>query len=193
MRIVNAQMRKDALRRYLVFRVKTIEMLDIGAVRQTAAGGKLSVPNPVGRLPKDFADSLRTPHLSWFALLIDKNGMDAIKLWSELFPKHRDEIDETWARIKPAWNIIRGFRDRAGFHADKPTAFFRARYEVIAHQQKVATAIEDFRKLFGTILTAEVAELPDLAKAVDEFLDEMEAEQHSKYNRAEFKRYLMIP
>jgi hypothetical protein len=146
-------------------------MLDISVVRRTVSDGNLSVPNRGGRLPKDFADSLRTPLLSWFALLIDKNGMDAIKLWSELFPKHRQEINQTWARIEPAWHIIRKFRDRAGFHADKLKEFFRARYEVCA----------------------ESTELPDLQKAVDEFLDEMEAERLSKYNRAEFKRYLMIP
>jgi len=190
---VNAQMRRDALRRYLVFRVKLIEMLDIAAVRQAAVAGKLSVPNPVGRLPKDFADSLRTPHLSWFALLIDKNGMDAIRLWSELFPKHRPQINETWKRIKPAWDLIRGFRNKAGFHADEPRAFFRARHEVITHHQELAVALEDFRTLFSTILYAEAAELPDFPQAVDEFLDEMEAEHHSKYSRVEFKRYLMIP
>jgi hypothetical protein len=190
---MNAQMRKEALRRYLVFRVKTIEMLDIAAVRQAAAGGKLSVPNPVGRLPKDFADSLRTPHLSWFALLIDKNGMDAIKLWRELFHQHRREIDETWIRIQPVWDtVIRNFRNKAGFHADKPKAFFKARHEVIAQQEKVTQAVEDFNRLFKKILIAEKTELPDFPKAVDDFLDEMEAEHHSKYDRAEFKRYLMI-
>jgi hypothetical protein len=189
---MNTQMRKDALRRYLVFRVKVIEMLDIGVVRQTAAAGDLSVPNPVGRLPKDFADSLRTPLLSWFALLIDKNGTDAIKLWSELFPNHRTQISETWARIKPAWGIIRRFRDKAGFHADNPRAFFGARRDVLANHKKLAAALEDFRRLFSTILHAETTELPDFPQVVDEFLDEMEAEHHSRYNRTEFRRYLMI-
>ena len=63
---------------------------------------------------------------------MDKNGMDAIKLWTELFPKYRQEIKETWARINPAWDIIRTFRDGAGFHADKPRAFFKARLDVVA-------------------------------------------------------------
>ena len=189
---MHAQMRKDALRRYLVFRVKMIEMLDIALLRQTAAAGNISVPNPVDRLSKDFADSLRTSHLSWFALMIDKNGMDVIKLWSELFPKHRNQINETWARIKPAWDIIRGFRDKAGFHADQPRAFFKARFEVVAYQKEVTVALDDFRRLCITILHAETAELPDFTNAVDEFLTEMEAERCSKYDRAEFKRYLMI-
>src|SRR5437016_3570715 len=112
---MNAEMRKHALRRYLVFRMKVVEFLDIGAMRQNLRQGNLSVPNPVGRIPSDFAESLRTAQLSWFALLIDKNGLDAIKLWIELFPKHKKEIQETWGRIKSAWEIIRVFRDRAGF------------------------------------------------------------------------------
>ena len=182
-------MRSDALRRYLVFRIKVIEMLDIMVVRQAALDGNLAV---AGRLPKDFVDSLYTPFVSWFALLVDKNGMDVIKLWRELFPKHRKEIDSTWARIKPAWEIIRRFRDKAGFHADRPRAFFRARFEVIEHQQKLARALDDFQKLLNTIFDAETAELPDFEKAVGEFLDEMETEHHRKYNRAKFKRYLMI-
>jgi hypothetical protein len=119
--------------------------------------------------------------------LIDQNGMDAIKLWSELFPKHTKEIKETWARIKPAWEVIRTFRDRAGFHADKPRAFFRARHEVTAHQQELMVTLDDFRKLFSIIPHAEQSELPDLAEAVDEFLDEMEAERNSKYDRPEFR------
>jgi hypothetical protein len=191
---MNAEMRKHALRRYLVFRVKLIEMLDIGAVRQAAASDQLSVPNPVGRIPKDFADSIRTVQLSWFALLVDKNGMDAIKLWRELFPNHKKEIDETWARIKPIWDgVIRNFRNRAGFHADGPRKFFGARHDIVVQNEKISEALEDFRRLFSAIVKAEEKELPDFPKAVDDFLDEMEAEHGSKYDRQEFKRYLMIP
>ena len=85
---MNAEMRKQALRRYLVFRVKVVEFFDIGALRQGVKTQQFSVPTPVGRVSSDFADSLRTVQLSWLALLIDKSngGMHAIKLWSELFP-----------------------------------------------------------------------------------------------------------
>jgi hypothetical protein len=190
---MNAEMRKHALRRYLVLRVKIIEFLDIGALRQGLKAQQLAVPNPVARTPADFADSLRTVQLSWLALLIDKSrdGMDAIKLWSELFPTRMPEIQVVWNRIEQSWNLIRAFRDKAGFHADKPPAFFKARHEVLASH--VATAIEEFQNLLRIILHAEATELPDLEQAVDDFLDEMEVQLHSRYDRAEFKRYLMLP
>jgi hypothetical protein len=190
---LNSEMRKHALRRYLVLRVKLIELFDINAMYQALIAQLITVPNPVQRAPSDFAAALRTVQLSWFAILVDKSkdGMDAIKLWVELFPKHRAQIEEVWARIEPAWTKIRAFRDKAGFHADKPAAFFKSRREILG-DQNVKEAIDDFHKLLGIILKAESEELPDLEDAVDSFLGEMENEHQVKYDSAEFKRYLML-
>jgi len=192
---MNAEMRKHALRRYLVFRVKVIEFFDINALWQGLNAQKFTVATPVARRPSDFAAGLRTVQLSWFVLLVDKSkdGMDAINLWSELFPKHRAQIQEVWARIEPTWKIIRSFRDKAGFHADKPLAFFKARNDVLVQKQQVAAAIEEFRELLGIILRAEAEELPDIEQALDDLLDELEAKLQARYNRTEFKRYLMLP
>jgi hypothetical protein len=190
---MKAEMRRNALRRYLVLRVKIVEFLDIGALRQELTAQRVKVLTPVGRVSSDFGDSLRTVQLSWLALLIDKNGMNAIELWRELFPKHSAQIEETWERIKPMWDVIRAFRDKAGFHADKPFAFFRARSLVVEKQEELASAIDDFQKLLRTILKAEASELPDLKQAVDDFLDELDSENKRKYDRPEFMRYLLLP
>jgi hypothetical protein len=190
---VKAEMRKHALRRYLVLRVKIVEFFDMGALRQGLKNEQFTVPTPVGRISSDFADSLRTVQLSWLALLIDKNGMNAIELWKELFPKHISQIEEVWDRIEPMWDVIRTFRNKAGFHADKPLAFFKARSRIIDEQKNLAAAIDDFQKLLRTILKAEASELPDFGHAVDDFLDELDAKSKRKYDRAEFKRYLLLP
>ena len=185
-------LRKSALRRYLVFRVKAVEMMDMNVLHQAAASGTLGAPNPAGRLPKDFAESLRTPLFSWLALLVDNKGVDVMSMWRELFPNHRNTIETALARIAPALEILREFRDRAGFHADKPRPFFLARHAVIANQEMLTQAVEDFRTLFFTLVAAEASELPDLEPEVDEFLDAVESELHMKYDRPEFKRYLGI-
>jgi hypothetical protein len=187
---MQAETRKHALRRYLVFRVKLIEFLDMAGIWELLRTNQ--PPNPVGRQPKDFADSFQTVLLSWFALFIDKNGMNVIELWKELFPKRNDEIEATWNRIKPAWDILRQFRDSAGFHADKPNRFFNARQKKSQNQAMLTPALSEFQKLQGVILKAESSEITDFPAAVDAFLDELEAGGH-KYNRADFKRYLMIP
>jgi hypothetical protein len=123
---MNAEMRKHALRRYLVLRVKIIEFLDIGALRQGLKAQQLAVPNPVARTPADFADSLRTVQLSWLALLIDKSrdGMDAIKLWSELFPTHMPEIQVVWNRIEQSWNPHSRFSGQSRFSRGQAPRFF---------------------------------------------------------------------
>ncbi len=190
-----AAMRANALRRYVVFRVKAIEFLDIGALRQSLKKGEFCPRTPVARTAADFADSLRTVQLSWFAVFIDqsKGGMDVIELWKELFPNRKVDIKQAWDRMKPAWKILRTFRNKAGFHADKPIPFFRARREIVVQQQAVAAALEEFQQLFRVLLKAEPSELPDLEGAVDGLLDELEANHQHHYNRNEFKRYLMFP
>jgi hypothetical protein len=188
---MNAEMRKHALRRYLVFRVKLIEFLDMAAIWELLRTNKLQPPNPASRQPKDFADSLQTVLLSWFALFVDKNALNVIELWKELFPKRRDEVEATWNRIKSAWDVLRRFRDSAGFHADKPSRFFNARREKSKNHAMLMEALAEFQRLQGVILKAESTELTDFPSAVDAFLDEQEAAER-RYNRAEFKRYLMI-
>jgi hypothetical protein len=186
-----ALMRRYALRRYLVFRVKLIEFLDMAGLWKLLGADELRPVNPAGRQPKDFADSLRTALLSWFALFIDKNGTDVIELWKELFPTRKAQIEEAWERMKPAWNTLRTFRNKAGFHADSPPAFFNARREILKNQSVIMRALAEFQKLQGAILNAESAELANFPASVDAFLDELE-EKGGSYNRSEFKRYLMI-
>ncbi len=192
---LNATLRKAFLRRYIVYRVKAIEFFDLSAIRQGLMANKMTVPTPVGRTNEDFVAGLRTVLLSWMALFIDKSkdGMDVIPMWRELFPQLSTDIDEAWKQMEPAWETIRTFRDRAGFHADKPTKFFGARSGVIADHAAVTKALEEFEKLQRKILKAEGSTLPDLETVLDALLDELEMGENYKYKRAEFKRYLMIP
>jgi hypothetical protein len=43
------------------------------------------------------------------------------------------------------------------------------------------------------LLREESQELPDLGNALDSLLDELENGQERQYNRAEFRRYIMLP
>ena len=94
--------------------------------------------------------------------------------------------------MEPAWKIIRAFRDKAGFHADKPTAFFKARADIIKNETQVTAALEEFQNLMRTILNAEPKELPELETELDKLLDELDSADSYHYSRAGFKKYLMI-
>ena len=89
--------------------------------------------------------------------------------------------------------ILREFRDRAGFHADKPIRFFGARYKLRSEWTKVDVALKEFEELLRFFLKAEEKELPELDRALDALLDDLEKEHAgSTFQREQFKAYLMI-
>jgi hypothetical protein len=205
--------RRNALRKYVVFRIKAIEFLDLlslynclrankmcreelQAAGQQAAPGLTPLLSLLSYRPPQFlADSVKTVVVSWFALFIDKNGMNAIKLWCQVFPQHAVETQAAWKRMEPAWDILREFRDRAGFHADAPVKFFGARLRLCKAWATVEAALKEFETLFKFLLKAEEKELGrELEPTLDSLLDDLE-KQHTgtKFQRAQFKAYLMIP
>jgi hypothetical protein len=90
--------RQDALRNYLVFRIKAMEFLDILALYNCLRANSMRLEElavarenaPAGlapllsffefRPPRYAADSLKTVAISWFGLFIDKSAMDAIEV-----------------------------------------------------------------------------------------------------------------
>jgi hypothetical protein len=204
--------RQRALQNYVVFRVKAIEFLDILALysqlratpmsQDQLFAAKKTVPQGLAPLvgflafrpPKFSADSLKTVALSWFALFIDKNGMDVIDLWCEVFPKHATKTRAAWRRMEPAWQLLRDFRNQVGFHADSPIRFFGARYKVLKDWPIVEAALKEFETLFNFFLKAEATELSaELEPALDSLLDELERlHGGAKFQREQFKSYLML-
>jgi hypothetical protein len=187
------EMRKAALRRYIVFRIKAIEFLDLNTLRSLLWAQQID-PVPQLRDPRCMSDSLRTVVLSWFALFIDKSkdGMDVTKLWVELFPQHKARVEEAWARMEPAWKTIRNFRDRAGFHADTPLKYFDARFAIHVEKAQVQAAVLEFESLLRFFLEAEEKELPELGVELDRYLNQLRIEHRIKYQREQLKAYMMV-
>src|SRR5258708_1930048 len=122
--------RQNALRNYIIFRIKAMEFLDILALfnclranttrQEELVALKAQVPQGLVPLisflafrPSQYsADSLKTVAVSWFALFIDKNGMDAIKVWSQVFPAHANKVQAAWKKMESSWQILRTFRNR---------------------------------------------------------------------------------
>lgn len=207
------QQRQSVLRRYIVFRIKAIEFLDMLALYNVLRGNQMRqselkaaiTQSHVGlapllsflsfRPPSFVADSIKTVLMSWFAVFIDKNGgMDAIDLWCRVFPKHSDKTLAAWNRMEPVWEILRDFRNKAGFHADSPIRFFDARYELRKEWLAVGPALEEFKTLFDFFLKIEASELRDeLAPALESLLNEVEVRHAgTKFQREQFSAYLMI-
>jgi hypothetical protein len=138
----------------------------------------------------DFSQSVRTATISWFATMVDQSrgGLDVFDLWRQLFPKHRREIDQVWAKVEPQWKYIRDFRDKVGFHADTPLNFFRARSESYQHQAQIAKALQGFIGLAVKFLQIEDKELPDFVPEVEGCLLDLESLLKVSLTREWFKR-----
>jgi hypothetical protein len=199
---VTHHMRVSALRRYIVFRIKAMEFLDLNSLRETLRmvykkDRNATVPLPgFSRLrpPIYVSDSVRTVVLSWFCVFIDqsKDGMDVTRLWIELFPKHATRVEDAWGKMKSAWPILRDFRDRAGFHADKPGKFFGARNNIRINCPSVETALEEFIQLLTFFLGVEGTELPELESELDKYLEDLQVQHKVPYQKESLKAYLMI-
>lgn len=184
----------DILALYNCLRAITTSRDELIEAKARAPQGLVPLLDFLGFRPPQFsADSLKTIVVSWFALFIDKNGMDAIKLWCEVFPQHAAKTKAAWRRMEPEWQAIRDFRNRAGFHADKPPKFFEARRKFLQEWPKVEVALGEFDTLFKFFLKAETTELAaELEPALDSLLDDLEHQHGTKFQREQFKSYLMI-
>ena len=185
--------RKSDVRKYIVMRIKAMEMMDLTAVMQSLPDGSLPLPSfPSGRHGKHIKVSFGTVARSLLATIIDENGTHAIDIWIDLFPAHRAMIEKAWKRMEPGWEVLKAFRDSVGFHGDKPNRYFDARHR-LAHSPELRIAVDQFERLFKTLIKMEAAELPDLEDALDSLLDEQGKRLGSRFDHKVWKAYLMVP
>jgi hypothetical protein len=168
-------MRKHALQRYFIYRLKLMELIHFYNLWNDLSSGRFVPPSGTGHhTGRDYAQSLKTVCLSWFCTIVDQSngGMDVFDLWRLLFPKHREEIDHLWNEIEPRWNILRDFRNNCGFHASPPGKYFGARQR-LKESPDVATAMQDFLKLATRFLNIETEELPEFVPEVEACVKEL--------------------
>jgi hypothetical protein len=96
-------MRKDALRRYLIYRMKLTELIHLHLLWCALHEGAFVPENILDHDGEDFALSVRTAFLGWLCTILDQSsdGLNVFDLWRLLFPKHREKIENMWAEIAP--------------------------------------------------------------------------------------------
>src|SRR5579864_5787407 len=189
------QMRKDALRRYFIFRMKLIELFHFHLLMDALVDGKFFPENVMDHEGRNFAESVRTALLSWYCTIVDRTagGLNVFNVWRELFPNRREEIERVRAEVEPHWEILRNFRDKCGFYADTPHNYFLAEQKVLENPQ-VVRAMQDFLDLAKLLINCEETELPDFVPEVETFLLDFELEQRRfGINRNALKKLLILP
>ena len=187
------QIRKRALHRYVIFKMKLIELLHLHLVWKALNDDLFTPPNVMGHDGTDFADTLRTVLLSWYMTLVDKNGLDVFPLWLELFPKHRKRIENLRNETDPQLNILREFRDRVGFHGDTPGKYFNARKKLKMSHADISAALQKFLDLAVFLAKREEKELSDFVPEAESLFLDLELEFGLKIKRQWMKKNLVLP
>ncbi|HYL92527.1 MAG TPA: hypothetical protein VEW69_05155 [Alphaproteobacteria bacterium] len=156
---------------------------------------KFTPENIVGYTSEEFARSIQTVTLAWFATLVDhgRDGLKVFDLWRQLFPKHKERIEGVWREIEIAWNLVWMHRDKIAFHADKPLAYFKARIEMHENLGTVIKALDSFLALSVFLLTIEDEELPDFGQVVQEMLKEIGDQLGYRINSNQFRKLMTMP
>lgn len=188
------QMRRDALRRYFIFRMKLIELFHFHLLWGALADEEFVPENIMEHDGRAFADSVRTALLSWYCTIVDRTagGLNIFNVWLELFPNHREEIERVRTEVEPHWEILRDFRDKCGFHADTPRNFFLAKQRVLDNLQ-VVRAVQDFLDLAMFLIKREDEELSDFVPEVESFLLDFQLEGNRGINRQALRQMLILP
>jgi len=188
------RIREDALRRYFVYRMKLMELMHFHILWKALNEESFIPENVMDHRGSDFAASVRAASLGWFCTIVDQSGggLNVFKLWRELFPKHRKEIDLAWKEIEPQWEVLKGFRDKCAFHADTPRSYFGAKQKMLDNPQGIK-AVQKFLDLAIFFIRKEDEELPEFVPVVEEFLLSFELEFNAHVRRDAFKRTLILP
>jgi hypothetical protein len=189
------QLRKDDLKRYVIYRMKSLELLHFYLLLNDLNESGHFPPNDLDHDGRMFASSVRTVVISWLATIVDqtRDGMNVFDLWRRLFPKHKKEIERVWTLLDPQLELIKNFRDRVGFHADTPLKFFAARDEIRGKNPDLEAAMLGFLNLQILMFKHEDEELPDFVSAAEDLLLDVELKLNMSIDREWFKRALILP
>jgi hypothetical protein len=187
-------MRKHALSRYFVFKMKLIELIHLHLLLEALREERFFPPNLMGHDGQHFAGTVRTAYLSWYCTIVDRSngGLDAFKLWHELFPKHRARIDRARDEVKPHWGALQNFRNECGFHAGTPQKWLSAKSAVLDNPQIVNAAMS-FLDLAKFLISKEEEELTDFVPEVETLLLDFELGGNFGINRKLLKQMGILP
>jgi hypothetical protein len=188
-----AELRRDALQRYVIYRLKMQELLHYELLFLSLDAGEFCPENIMDHESAEFASSMRTVAVSWWVTFVDKNGLDVFDLWRELFPKHKAKINKLWKQIEPTWKVLVNYRNRCGFHADKPMRYFAAKAGLLDNGKRVTKDMQDFITLSVFLMRKEEKEIPDLADAAEDLLLNVELKFGYAVKRAAFRKAGILP
>jgi hypothetical protein len=190
--------RKKVVGQYVVFRLKLIETIHLILLSLDLKDRKTYPSNELGHESKHFCESLLGVTITSFLTMCDDpKSTNARAIWRELHPAEAHEIGEFWkSKIKPGVIAMKGYRNSAGAHADKPSKYFAAKVAVLREQKVIVEAIDAFLLLATCLLRHEAERNPSLDAEIEQILLDIELTEpslkDSSFNRKWLKDMKLI-
>ena len=158
-----------AVRQYIVFRVKIIELLHLMLLSFQLSETRVCPVNVMGHGIDRFKETLLGSCVTTFmAMSDDPKSTNIRKIWKLLYPRHAKAIDRIWnAHITPGEKTMKFFRNKAGAHGDRPQKYFEGKIRLFTDKQQVLTALATFCGLSVCLLRRQDKEIPGLSSELE--------------------------
>ncbi len=168
---------------YLVYRVKLNELIHLNFLFDDL-NRKESVS---GLDAKVVAETLRTAVIAWFCTIVDKRGLNIFDLWIRIYPQYQKRIRLVRLAIYPHVQLIRAFRDKAAFHAERNFSdFLKPRLELLKETKPIVKALQHFLKLAEFLMRREEVAIPRLSSRLLDVILDTELKLKCSINRQWF-------
>ena len=165
--------REQALEEYLVYRKRMREFLDMAQITKDIKDGRYRPRDLMGRGPERFALTAGNALMGLFASLMDSHqlALNVFDVWLVLFPQRKDQITETWNKVKTHVQLIRDYRNDVVAHANKNLQRYVKTQQRYGHQQQeIGKAMQRVLALAADLLEDEATALSNLRAEVDPVL-----------------------
>jgi hypothetical protein len=155
----------DKFERYLSFKLRFIEALDLAKLRKQKAGAckQTKVGHDCG---SHVVHTLQSSLYTWVAGLYDKDPRSAnvFDVWKECFesePEVLKIVRNAEAKVKPGLELIRTFRNKQGAHADLFGSSIEIQIALAKNQRLIEQSIGYFLIICETLVHEEKRIFPD--------------------------------
>ena len=187
--------RRKCLKQYVIFRIKLIEFIHLLTVTTDIMARRQVPENILDHTWKHFSETTLNALMNQFVTFTDphKDGLDILRVWCVLFPKHERAIKRCWDRhIEPGWRIILKYRDNAGAHSGNLERYLDARGTLAENRKVAIRAFKAFLSLATHLMHREEKELPGFPNFIESALLDIELKTGRSFKRRWLREWKLL-
>lgn len=168
---------------YLTYRFKLNELIHLHFLFHALNDG--SCGDSINGISKEqVLMSVRTAAVAWFATVVDRSGLDIFKLWLKMYPRYQKRINLYRSLLEPHLRLIRRFRNKTAFHAERNFVdFFEPRIRFLEKAKEIGEGVQKFLDLAKFLIKREHQSDPDFYSRILGIVLDTELQLKVKINR----------